>query len=361
MSGRELKAAIVGCNGIALQKALPSLAKIPEVAVTAFCDIAGERAQSAAKQYGAKGAGVYTDYRELLLDKTLDVVYVCTPNITHAPITIAALEAGKHVMCEKPMATSCTDAKAMLDAAVKSGKKLSVSYQNRFRQDVQTLWRYCRGGALGQVYFAKAHAIRRRGVPTWGVFLNEELQGGGPLIDIGTHSLDLALWLMDDYRVRYVAGSTYRKLAETGGGGNMFGPWEPKKFTVEDSAFGYVVMESGATIMLESSWALNALDEKEAKVTLCGTKAGADMDDGLRLNGEAYDDLYIRELGTGKVDIDYYSGDIVEPGELEARSWIDCILNDTPPVVEPEQAVAVTRILEAVYRSAREGAPVFLD
>lgn len=360
MSAKQLKVAVIGCNGIALQKTLPSLARCPEVEIAAFCDTIKTRAQSAAERFGCKNAQSYSDYREMLMDSSIDIVHICTPNTTHAMITIDALDAGKHVMCEKPMATSTADALGMLEASARNARKLSISYQNRFRKDVQTLKQYCGNGDLGEIYFAKAHALRRRGVPTWGVFLNETLQGGGPLVDIGTHSLDLALWLMNDYNVNYVVGSTYHKLAQTGGEANLFGKWDVEKFTVEDSAFAFIMMNSGATIVLESSWALNILDEKEAKVTLCGTKAGADMNDGLRINGEQYGDLYTKQLGTGKQSVDYFSGSMDDPGYLEARSWIDCILYDSPPLVHPAETFVVTQILEAIYQSAIKGKPVII-
>src|SRR5690606_5947789 len=148
----------------------------------------------------------------------------------------AALEAGKHVMCEKPMAKTAEGAERMLEAAERTGKKLSIGYQNRFRADSQFLKQAIDNGELGEIYFAKAHAIRRRAVPTWGVFLDEEAQGGGPLIDIGTHALDLALWMMNNYKPKAVLGRTYHKLSQRENAANAWGPWDPKQFTVEDSA-----------------------------------------------------------------------------------------------------------------------------
>ena len=346
---------IVGCGGIANGKHMPSLSKISEVRMTAFCDIIPARAEKAAAEYGAPGAVVYTDYRKLLEDKSIDVVHVLTPNKQHCEVTVAALEAGKHVMCEKPMAKTYADAQKMLAAAKRTGKLLTIGYQNRQAPESRHLKAACAGGELGDIYFAKAHAVRRRAVPNWGVFLDEENQGGGPLIDIGTHALDLTLWMMDNYRPKSVMGTIYKKLGDKPDSGNIFGPWDAQKFTVEDAAFGFVTMENGATIFLESSWALNTLDVLEAKTTLCGTKAGADMRGGLRINGDEFGRLYTKEVELGTGGVAFYDGVRISPADLEARVWIDAVTTGSPLTVLPEQAIVVTQILEAVYASAKTG------
>jgi len=150
-------------------------------------------------------------------------------------------------------------------------------------------------------------------------------------------------------------GSVYHKLNAKGDSGNVFGPWDPEKFTVEDSAFGYITMENGATIILESSWALNIVDQMEAKTTLCGTKAGADMKDGLRING---DDLGRRYVLTPDLDaggVAFFEGKASSPPVMEQRVFYDAILKGAPLTVEPEQAYVVTQILEAIYESAKTG------
>lgn len=357
---QKLRIGIIGCGGIANGKHMPALNRISEAEMVAFCDLVPERAQKAAKEYGAPGAKVYTDYRELLADGTIDVVHVCTPNRSHSFITVDALEAGKHVMCEKPMAKTYADAQKMLEAMRRTGKKLTIGYQNRQNKASRYLKRVCEAGELGEIYYAKAHALRRRAVPTWGVFLDEYEQGGGPLIDIGTHALDLTLWMMDNYKPKMVVGTAYKKLGGQRETANAWGDWDPEKYTVEDSAFGYIVMENGATIVLESSWALNTLDVGEAQTVLCGTKAGADMTDGLRINYVKNNCQVIEtpDLDTGGVD--FYDGEEQSASDIEVRLWIDAILNDTPPVTKPEQAIVVTQILEAIYTSAKEGRPVML-
>ncbi|WP_028551121.1 Gfo/Idh/MocA family protein [Paenibacillus sp. UNC451MF] len=357
----KLKVAIIGCGGIAKGKHLPSLVKLEQVELVAFCDIVVERAEQAAEKYGVAGAKVYENYKELLQDRSIQVVHVCTPNDSHADISIAALESGKHVMCEKPMAKTAADARQMAEAAERTGKKLTIGYNNRFRSDSLYLKQVCDSGELGDIYYAKAHAIRRRAVPTWGVFLDGEKQGGGPLIDIGTHALDLTLWLMNNYEPKAVLGTTFHKLSQKENAANAWGPWDPKKFTVEDSAFGMITMKNGATIVLESSWALNTLDVKEAKSTLCGTEGGADMEEGLRINGEKHSRLFKNQVQLDSGGVDFYDGKKESMQDTEIRLWIDAVLNDKQPIVTPKQACVVSEILEAIYKSAETGEAVYFD
>lgn len=358
---KKFRTAIVGCGGIANGKHLPALKKQENVELVAFCDIIIERAEKAAKEYGIEGAYVTEDYKEICNDPDIDVVHVLTPNREHAPITIAALENGKDVMCEKPMAKTAEDARKMVEAAKRTGRTLTIGYQSRYRDNSQYLKKYIEDGNMGNIYFAKAHAIRRRAVPTWGVFLDADAQGGGPLIDIGTHALDLTLWMMDDYQVDYVVGNSYRELGDNENSANAWGPWDPKEFTVEDSAFGFITMKSGATIVLESSWALNSLDVDEAKCSLSGSKAGADMKgkNELRLNGEAYGKTWVTEPDLGAGGVAFYDGTSVKPEDVECRQFYEALENGTKPCVTPEQAVVVTEILEAIYRSSDLKKPIF--
>jgi predicted dehydrogenase len=362
----KLKAGIVGCGGIASQKHFPALSLLKdEVEIVYFCDIIEERAVKACKEFGVSGARVSTDYKELLKDGSIDVVYVLTPNVDHGPITCDTLEAGKHVMCEKPMAINYAEGRKMADTARRTGKKLTIGYQNRFRRDSRTLFEQSRGGELGEIYFAKAHAVRRRAVPTWGVFPDKSKQGGGPLIDIGTHALDLALWFMNNYEPESVLGQTFQKLKDNPDG-NVFGPWDPAKFETEDSAFGMIRMKNGALIYLEASWALNILNTKEAQVTLCGTRAGAEMfvrpsqNEGYPvINKIEHNTMLTVEPSASMGVYGFHRIGSIAPQDLEARQWIDAIRNDTEPLVKPEEALVVTRILEAIYESARTNKAVY--
>ena len=243
----------------------------------------------------------------------------------------------------------------MVDAAKRTGKKLTIGYQNRQRTDSLFMKKEAEAGTFGEIYYAKAIALRRRAVPTWGVFLNEYEQGGGPLIDIGTHALDLTLWMMNNYKPKYCVGTTYHKLNNDTETGNAFGDWDPAQFTVEDAAFGFVVMENGATISLDATWALNIVDAREAITTICGTKAGADMLDGLRINGIKNGHQYIMKPDLSVGGVAFYSGAAESAEQREARAWIESITEDKEVFVLPEQAYCVTQILEGIYESAKSG------
>ena len=360
MAAQKVRIGIIGCGGIANGKHMPSLAKIKNVEMVAFCDIVEEKAAKAAKQFGTADAKTYVGevaYKKLLEDKTIDVVHVLTHNTLHCAITCDALEAGKHVMCEKPMAVSSVEAQKMVDTAKKTGKLLTIGYQNRQNASARYLKAEADAGTFGDIYYAKATAIRRRAVPTWGVFLDEEKQGGGPLIDIGTHALDLTLWTMNNYKPKYCVGTVYHKLNNQTNTGNAWGDWDPAKFTVEDSAFGFVVMQDGATIYLESSWALNTLDVREAVTTVCGTLGGGDMMDGVRINGVKHGRQYVMRPNLSAGGVAFYEGASDDPAELEANVWINAVVDKKPLVVLPEEAFVVTQILEGIYASAKTGAP----
>ena len=353
---RLIKVGIIGCGGIANKKHMPALKKVADCEMVAFCDIVPERAEVAKVKFGTPDAKVYTDYKELLADPEIEVVHVCTPNRAHSFITVDALDAGKNVMCEKPMAINTEEAQKMLDAKARSGKLLSIGYQSRFRDDAVFMKQEAESGTFGDIYYAKATALRRRKVPTWGVFLNEYEQGGGPLIDIGTHALDLTLWIMNNYKPKYCLGSVYHKLNNDTNQGNQWGNWDPEKFTVEDSAFGFVVMENGATIVLESSWAINMLDTREAITSVCGTLGGADMLQGLRINGIRNGRQYTLtpsfDAGTTTL---FESTPQENTAEREERLWIEAVREGKEPLTKPEEAFVITKILEGIYTSAKTG------
>ena len=343
----KLRVGIIGLGFISKMH-LEGYAKRPEVEVVAFCDIIEERAQTAAQKYGAAGARVYTDYKQMITSERLDAVSVCTENNMHAEITIHALNSGLHVFCEKPMAITGAEADAMVAAAHRNNRKLSVGYQMRFSHESQLLRSEVVNGRLGKIYYAEATTLRRRGVPTWGVFLDKAKQGGGPLIDIGTHLVDLTLWTMNDYSpVVSAIGHTYDNLIPLGGFNNG-GHWDIDRFEVEDSAFGTVTLASGATLIVKTAWACNINEMNINETLLLGVNGGADLrNDRLTFNGESNDRLW------------EYVPSPIESSESnydrEIAAWVKALVEDTEPIVRCEQAAQVVKVLEAIYLSARDG------
>ena len=377
----KLKIGIIGCGGIANQKHLPGMKQQVEkgrVELVAFCDLIPERAEKAAKEYGTPDAKVCTDYHDLLADPEIVAVHVLTPNIAHCPITIDALEAGKHVLCEKPMAATEADAKKMLEARDRTGKILTIGYQYRHFHDNYVAKKVVDEGWIGDVYYAEATYLRRRGVPTWGVFTDKSKQGGGPLIDIGTHCLDMTLWLMNNYDVDYVVGTSFEKLGtlldpDKQGQNNWMGDpdhWDNKTYDVEDSAVGQIKMKNGAVINLRASWAINMADEaaadNQAHTLLAGTKGGLDTLTGqVRLTHVIGNEETVSYVGR-KIP-GYIPGFSVGPAPLskEHEIWVTALEgNDgkgdaSKLFVTADQAYVVTKILDSIYYSSKHNKPVY--
>jgi len=364
----NVKIGFIGCGDIAKLKHFPGMAQQKGVDLVAFCDLVIERAEQAAQKYGTPDAKVYTDYRELLADESIDAVHVLTPNVGHSEITVAALDAGKHVLCEKPMAINPEEAQRMLDARDRSGKMLTIGYQYRHFHENAIAKKVVDDGWLGDIYYAEATCIRRRGVPTWGVFTDKSKQGGGPLIDIGTHALDLTLWMMDNYEVDYVVGSSYERLGrlldpehqgQVSWRDGSPDPWNNETYDVEDSAMGFIKMKNGATIYLRASWALNIVTNP-GMVLLCGTKGGLDTYDGVRLNHVVAGQPSITKVGE-KVNpfIPGFGGGDTPPSK-EHEIWVAALKGEGELFVKAEQALVVTQVLEAIYESSRSGKPVYL-
>lgn len=361
---KKFRTGIIGCGGIANGKHMRVLAKMNDVEMVAFCDIIPERAEAAAKKFGTPDAKCYTDYRELLADPTIDNVRVLTQNRPHAEITIAALEAGKHVICEKPMSITTEEAKAMIAARDRSGKVLAIGYQHKFDPDVLYARAESMSGGFGEIYHGKCQVLRRRGAPTWGYVLNREEQGAGPLFDIATHALDTLLYIMDNYEPRSVLGVTHDKLKYLPDGANAFGNWNPDDFTVEDSAFAFVTMKNGASIIIESSFLLNAIldGDEGVRYSVCGTLAGADNYGGkFKLNSVKHGRKLniLPDLSAGGVA--FYEGVSQDPTDLEQRNFFDAIEGKAELVNTADRALVVTQILEAIQISSQTGKAVYFD
>jgi predicted dehydrogenase len=353
-----LKVGIIGAGGIANGAHIPGYKKTPGVELYAACDVARERAQSMAEQHGMPH--VFADYEDMLKLPELDVVSVCTPPFAHKDAAIAALQAGKHVLCEKPMALNGDEAQAMVDAWHQAREshqnKFTIGFQSRWGRNAQLLKRMIDAGELGDVYYGRAVALRRRGVPGWGVFTDKSKNGGGPLIDIGVHALDLALWLMGHPSPASVYGVTFRKFGNRPNVFNPWGPWDPSTYDVEDSAFAMIRFAGGATLQLECSWALN-VEKSIGQTILCGTEGGAQMDP-FKIFQEKHGtilDVVPPERAT-----EGQSGSSDPLHVLEIQGFIRAIREDTDPLVLPEQALTVSRIVDAIYASDESGEAVKL-
>ena len=253
----KLKIGVVGAGNIARHGHLPAYKQCNNCVVQAICDIDFERAKAAANDFGIPE--VYASVEEMLEKSDIQAVDICTWNNAHAPVLITAAKAGKHVMCEKPLAMSLSDALLMQEAVRENDIIFFLAVPSRFGYANMYLREMYENGELGDVYYAKTSYIRRRGTPNLGVFLDEEAQGGGPIIDIATHSLDLTLYLMNNYEPEMVVGKTHKKL-EHPEAGNIWGDNGVSTTPLEEAACAFIRMKNGATIMLETSWALNTCE-----------------------------------------------------------------------------------------------------
>ena len=237
----------------------------------------------------------------------------------------------------------------MVAAARAAGKQLGVALNVRFGAGAQAVKRFIDDGKLGEIYYARVHALRRRGAPGWGVFTQKDKQGGGPLIDIGVHMLDLTLWLMGYPEPVSTVGQTYTKFGTREGVIGLMGQWDPKTFTVEDFAAGFVRFANGATLTLESSFLAN-LERDEMNTHIFGTEGGAFLNpfDGNSTR------LYREESGTLTDSTPVFLPQ-VNSHEGEIRAFVQSILDDTPVQVPGEQGLMVTRILDALSEAAETG------
>jgi predicted dehydrogenase len=354
---RTLRVGVIGTGGIA-NAHIAGYQKTEGVELFAACDVIKERVEAVQEKHGFTHA--FTDYEQMLKLPELDVVSICTPPFAHKAPTIAALEAGKHVLCEKPMALDAAEAQDMVDAwhRVRGKHKnlFSIGFNARWAPAAQALKRMIDGGELGEVYYGRTVSHRRRGVPGWGVFTNKAKNGGGPMIDIGVHALDLALWLMGHPQPVSVYGVTYRKFGNRPNVFNPWGAWDPKTFDVEDSAFAMIRFLGGATLQLECSWALN-IDKSYAQTILCGTEGGAQLRP-LTLFQEKHSALVDTVVAENVTEGQARAAESTHA--LEVQGFVRAVREGAQPLVLPEQALMVSRIVDAVYASDESGDAVKL-
>ncbi|TLS38853.1 Gfo/Idh/MocA family protein [Pseudalkalibacillus caeni] len=344
----KLRMGIIGAGGIAQSRHIPAYQQLKDrVEITAVSDTNQEKAQQVAELNNIKH--VVEDYKDMF--ELVDAVTICTPNKFHAEITVDALNAGVHVLCEKPMAMTVAECEAMLDASKKSGKLLSIAYHYRFMKESQAAKKVILQDEIGMPIVARVQALRRRKVPGWGVFTNKELQGGGSLIDYGCHFIDLALWLMGNLKPIEVTGSAYNHLSKSTEQVNQWGSFEPSTFEVDDHVTAYIKFENGASMLFETSWAANIKEDVES-LSISGMNGGLDVFP-FQLN-QAKHGMLLNSSAA------WIPGE-ENPGLPQAANFVNSCLGIEELVVKPEQAMEVSKVIEAIYESSNTGQSVRLD
>lgn len=353
-----LRIGVVGAGAIATLGHIPGFQRLPGVTVAAICDANVARAQSVAAQFGVPA--VYEDYQKLLAEADIDAITVAVPNALHAPVTLAALEAGKHVLCEKPLATSVEDGKAMVAAAERAGKILAVNMHNRLRTEMIMLRAMIAEQRLGAINYADARWLRRSGIPGFGSwFTRRELAGGGVLMDTGVHMLDLMMWLLGFPEVRGVRGVTQ---SVHGARGRGLGGWGVDRvaggtFDVEDFAALSLRLAGGGMINVEVSWAVYGPDEE--RVQLIGDEGGADVF--VNMYGRETPLRLFREESGQLMDVIPVLQRL--PGsewDRSMASFAAALRNEAAPITTGAEAFQILRLLDATYRSAAEGREIAL-
>lgn len=346
MNSPELRVGLIGAGSIARDQHLPGWGLVPQATVVAVADASLAAAEKTAADFSLPR--FETDYRVLLDDPSIDVIDICCPSALHAQVSIAALSAGKHVLCEKPMATSRADAEAVLAAARAAGKKFMIGQQMRFDASIPPLRQTLQTIDLGHVYYARAQWLRRRRVPGRPGFTFKAYSGGGPLYDLGVHVLDLTWWLMGAPEPLAASAATFNHLAKRGDLGTEWGSWDAKTIDVEDFAAGQIRLAGGSLLSLEVSWLGFQPERDFHRVQLFGTRAGLLWPD-CRMFGETAGKPWDLQLPRPKGE---------KPHREVIRQFAQAILDDKPVPVPPEQSVQVIAMLEALYASAAQGAEV---
>ena len=352
-----LKIGFIGVGGIAgqhlrtLKKFRDEKARVPAFELVCGADSSEEAKETAKREYGM--GHTYADFGEML-DKhpDLDAVSICTPNHLHEGPAVACLERGMHVMVEKPMARTVAECESMIAAAEKAKKERMVGFQWRWHGESRFIRRQVEDGVLGDVIYTRVQALRRRGIPNWGTFGQKAKNGGGPLIDMGVHLLELAVFLMGSRvpKPKRVAGNIWTYLGnrpdETE---NLWPKWDHSTYDVEDLAVGHVTFENGSSLVLEASFAAH-IEQETNDVNLMGTRGGAHWK-----NGTVFADQhgYMLNMKPGyirKTDI------WVE----KMRHFLEVSAGERENVSSGYEGLAVQKILNGIYDAAEAGREIEL-
>jgi predicted dehydrogenase len=350
---KKLKVGFIGLGGIA-HTHVPGWNASPYTEVVAGSDINPDVFSQWKEKHGLTRFA--TDPGEIIHDPEIDIIDICTPNMYHAPQTIAALEAGKHVLCEKPLAPTPDAIRAMIAARDRSGKLLMTAQHFRFRGVSMAVKAEIDSGVLGTIYHARAWMLRRSGLPVSPTFIYKQHSGGGPCIDIGVHILDTTLWLMGHPKPVAVSGVARTALAKKPGAFTSWGKRPiPEDIDVEDFAAAFVRFDNGATLVLETSWLLHhVVQGEDARIWLYGEEGGCEWPQA----NFASTDYKNRQLLNHSLVL---TQDGMEPHALECFEFARAVAEGLPSPVPPEQSLFVQAILDGIYRSQESGAEVAVN
>lgn len=359
MATKKVKVGVIGVGLIAQIAHIPAYIEAG-AEIVGVADVVESRLKKVAEQFSIPKT--YTNYKDLLANPDVDAVSICTPNYLHAQMTIDALNVGKAVLCEKPMAMNVKEAQNMFETSQKTGKLLMMGFNNRFRGDAQKLKQFIDEGKLGKIYYAKIGYMRRRGTPK-GWFTVKKESGGGPVIDIGVHVIDLTRYLMGNPKPVSVSASTYKYFPEYHIDGKY--PWESsdvkdklrdgKENDVEDLATAFIRFEDGSSVFVETSWASNIAEDR-FYIDMLGTKMGAEIDSynpihkGSR-NNEGSISLYGEELHS-LVDYEVKTPEVRSHFE-EIKYFVGLLKDKKQDLLDTaKNGVEIQKIIDAIYKSA---------
>jgi len=339
-AAKPFRIAFIGTGGIALHQ-MKYLKNIPGVEVVAAADLSEKALGKVKDQYHIERT--YTDYKKMLREVgDIDAVSICTPNGVHAENAITALEAGKHVLVEKPMAMTGREATKMVESSRRAGKQLIVGFQHRFEPRSKMLHYQVKAGHFGKILYVRCQALRRRGIPSWGVFGRKEMQGGGALIDLGVHILEAAHYIMGAPRPVTATGAAYCYIGDKPCQVQApWGAWDHTTYTVEDLATGMVRFDTGATLSIEASFAAH-IEKDIWNITIMGEKAGASWETGTIFtdHGGYMMNMTAQHLGTW----DHF--------EQKMRHFVDVCRDHKHNEIPAEHGLMVQKMIDAIYHSA---------
>lgn len=349
-----LKVGVIGTGGIAGLH-LKAYAAHPQVEVVAVCDINADRARAVADKWGASRA--YGDPAELFADSDVDAVSICTWNNTHASLAIAAIEAGKHVLVEKPMSRTYAEAVQIEEVVAAHDRVLQVGFVRRHSANCRVLKSFIDAGELGDIYYAKTSCIRRIGNPG-GWFANKSISGGGPLIDIGVHVIDLCWYLMGSPRVASVSANSYAKLGNRSNITTLpryqVADYDPTKNDVEDMVNAVIRFDNGASLLVDTAYSLHAAEDT-LSVSVYGDKGGADLEPSLRIATEKHETILnvTPQIASSTFDLD-------DGFRNEIGNFVSTCLGEAESIAPAWHGAEMMKILDAIYLSADEGKEIQL-